>query len=272
MRKSFATLPAPVIAGVIRRHTKAEAKADIRNYEIKGAGMIDLHISCLDEEYRNEETLRELIEFTRLPLLGLNYNLHNNQFYETSEEERVSYLKMAVKAGAAGIDMQGYTLGTRANSETPGAEKYSFMRSNPNEVCIDDVSIGKQTELIEEVHREGAEVLLSTHTFTPLTAEQMVDLALFLCERKPDAMKFVNRADTEEEMIESFRTMALLKKEVPIPVHLHCIGEKGRLTRIINPLLGGFIVFTNDGYHAESDLAQIDITRTKTILDNMKLL
>ena len=49
MRKSFAKLQPPVPAGVIREETTRAAIAQIKNCFYDGAGMIDLHMSCLED-------------------------------------------------------------------------------------------------------------------------------------------------------------------------------------------------------------------------------
>ena len=43
-------------------------------------------------------------------------------------------------------------------------------------------------------------------------AEQVVELALFLEKRGPDVLKIVTRAENEEQLLESFRAMRLLKE------------------------------------------------------------
>ena len=63
---------------------------------------------------------------------------------------------------------------------------------------------------IEKVHSMGAEVLLSCHPGIPMTSEQVVELALFLEKRNPDIIKIVTRADQEDDLAESIRTMLML--------------------------------------------------------------
>ena len=93
--------------------------------------------------------------------------------------------------------------------------------------------------MIEKVHSMGAEVLLSCHPGIPMNCEQVVDLALFLEKRNPDVIKIVTAATNENELLESFKTMVALKKELKTPVSYHANGKAGSLSRIINPILGG---------------------------------
>ena len=72
MKTSLSHLPAPVLAGVVREETAAAAIAEIKNCLYDGAGMIDLHISCLNDS--STESLKKIIDASTLPILALNYN------------------------------------------------------------------------------------------------------------------------------------------------------------------------------------------------------
>jgi 3-dehydroquinate dehydratase len=116
----------------------------------------------------------------------------------------------------------------------------------------------------------GAEVLLSCHPNIPMSCEQVVELALFLEKRNPDIIKIVTIANTDEEMIESLKTMLALKKEVKTPVSYHAAGSKGKLSRVLNPALGGQIAFCVDRYSASSTMEQLDLKTVETIVSNLQ--
>ena len=273
MRKSFVNNRAPMLAGVIRRRTVSEARAEIKNCEIHGADVIDLHLSCLDEEYKNVDSIRAIVDKSKRPILALNYNqTYENESYDTDEESRVALLLKAVEAGVAAIDVQGYTydLGSKHGFRSEfGCLDYSFIKNNPCEVVVDKNIIGKQCELIERVHHMGAEVLLSCHPFVYMDTEQVVDLALFLEKRKPDMIKLVTRCDTEEQMVEAFKSMVALKREVRTKIHFHCVGQKGALTRVVNPMLGSQLIFCLDRFTESSNLDQLDLKTAKLVRDNI---
>lgn len=173
-----------------------------------GATMIDLHLSCL--EATDVESLKNIITSTKLPVLALNYN--NTYTWESadfSEEERAESLLREVEAGAAGIDMQGYTFHLPSKKEFCGEDKYSFTKGNPKEIVTDEMVISKQCELIEKVHSMGAEVLLSCHPGIVMNCEQVVELALFLKKRNPDIIKIVTKAENEDDLAESIKTMMM---------------------------------------------------------------
>ena len=268
MRQKLSELRAPAVAGVIREKTIRAAIAEIKNCTYDGADMIDLHLSCLEQ--CDIESLRQVINATNLPILALNYN----RTYEwadrgLTEQERMASFLCAVEAGAAGVDMQGYSFQSEAKDGFVGEDKYPFTKGNPKEIVTDPIVIKKQRQFIEKVHSMGAEVLLSCHPGIPMNAEAVVALAHFLDERGPDIIKIVTRADTEEDLAESIRAMLLLKKEIKTPVSYHTNGKAGTLSRIINPLLGGQIAFCVDRYNEGSTMEQIDLRTTKRIVENV---
>ena len=267
--KKLSELNAPALAGVVKERNVLGAIAEIKNCMYDGADMIDLHMSCLEDT--DVESLRRIISSTKLPVLALNYN-HTYDWKNAgfSEEERAACFLRAVEAGAAGIDMQGYTYHLPSKSGFLGEDKYSFTKGNPKEIVTDDVIIAKQCELIERVHSMGAEVLLSCHPGIPMTSEHVVDLALFLEKRNPDIIKIVTIANTEDELAESIRAMLLLKKEVKTPVSYHAGGKAGMLSRIINPLLGGQIAFCVDRYGEGSTMEQLDLRTVRSVVDSIR--
>ena len=269
MRTALSKIPAPALAGVVREATAATATAEIRNCLYSGADMIDLHVSCLERD--DVATLRGIIESTSLPVLALHYNIGSTgQGLDLPEEDRVAAMLRAVEAGAAGIDLQGYTFHRPSKDGFCGENRYSFTKDGPKEVVTDEAVIAKQMELIDRVHAAGAEVLLSCHPGVVLNAEQVVELALFMEQRKPDIIKIVSVAKTEEDMAESIRAMIALKKEVRTPVAYHANGAAGMLSRVVNPVLGGQIAFCVDRYKEGSTLEQPDLRTVRSIVDNMK--
>ena len=265
----LSTLTTPALAGVVREKTARQAIAQIKNCLYDGATMIDLHMSCLEKQ--DTDTLKSIINSTKLPVLALNYN----SYYDWSdagltEDERIQTFLRAVQAGAAGIDMQGYTFHAPSKKGFCGEDKYSFTKNNPKEIVTDTKIIDKQCEFIDRIHSMGAEVLLSCHPGIYMSCEQVIELALFLEKRNPDIIKIVTFADTKEQFIESLKTMTVLKRELKVPVSFHANGKEGSLTRIINPLLGGFMAFCVDRYSESSTMDQLDLKTVKTIIEEMK--
>lgn len=267
MKKSFVNTKSPILAGVIREKSPRAAVAAIKNCELHGADVIDLHLSCLDDEFKNVESIKFINDYTSLPVMALNYNQrYNCSMYECSEEDRVDLLLKAAEAGSTIIDFQGYTYDLESKTSFREENKkydYSFVSANPKEVVMDPKIIEKQIRLFEKVKKMGCEVLLSCHPMVPMNTQQVVDLAKFLEERNPDMIKIVAFAENEDDMIEALKTSIVLKREMKTPTHFHCAGANGKLTRLLNPILGNGIHFVCDGYTESSNFEQLDLQTVK---------
>ncbi len=271
MKKILSNLSAPVLAGVVREKTVASAIAEIKNCMYDGAGMIDLHMSCLENS--DIDTLRQIIDSSKLPILALNYNrTYDWKDARYSEKERAESFLRAIRAGACGIDMQGYTYHLPSKDAFCGEDKYSFTKGDPKEIVTDSDIISKQCALIEEIHFHGAEVLLSCHPGIAMNSTQIVELALFLEKRNPDIIKIVTSASNDDELLECFKAMIALKKEVKTPVSYHANGKAGSLSRIINPVLGGHMVFCVDRFAQNSTMEQLDLKTAKAAIDSIQKL
>ena len=269
MKRTLSSIAYPAVAGVVREQTKAAVIAEVKNCSYGGADMIDLHMSCMEK--CDLDTMKAIVNSTRLPILALNYNRtvdwQNTHF---TEGERIQSFLTAVEAGAAGVDIQGYTFHEPSRDGFCGEDIYSFTKGNPKEVVTDKNIIHKQCEFIETVHSKGAEVLLSCHPGIPMNCTQVVELALFLETRNPDIIKIVTRADNEDDLAECVKTMLALKKELKTPVSYHTNGKAGTLSRIINPMLGGQIIFCVDRYSQTSTMEQIDLRTARSIVDKIR--
>ena len=273
---SFAKPDSPLLAAVIRQRTPKEAIAAITNAQYHGATGIDLHLSCLDDEYKNTKSIEEILKFCKIPVMALNYN-HRIDYstYSSEEESRVALLKMAVDAGVSCIDMQGYTFDLESKNSFRQEYQslgYSFTKGNPKEIVCDEAIIEKQMKLIDDCHSAGCEVLLSCHPNVYLNPDEACDLARFLEKRNPDVIKIVCTSNSEEQLAESFMTMVKLKKAVSCKVSFHLNGEMGKLSRIVNPVLGGHLIFAIDGYTYADSPQQLHLETAKKALDAMKLI
>ena len=269
--KRLSEIEAPALAGVVREKTVRAAWAEMKNCHLHGAHMIDLHLSCLADQ--SEEGLRAVLEKAPLPVLALNYaTAYDWLAVPYTEEEREALFLSAVRAGAAGVDIQGYTFDLLSKSAFHGENKYSFTKDNPKEVVTDPKVIDRQCTLIERVHAMGAEVLLSCHPGVAMNRDQLVELSLFLEKRNPDIIKIVSIANTEDEMLESLYAMRALKREVKTPVSYHASGKFGGLSRVLCPALGGQIAFCVDRFSESSTMEQLELASAKTLIEGMKAL
>ena len=266
MEKKFATSNTPLIIGVVKERTPKDALEKMRYFEENGATALDLHLSCLDEEYQTVDAMKPIADGTDLPILALNYaRRYDWTEIEQTEEERAELLIKGLQAGCAAVDLLGYSFHTQSRGKFVGEDIYSFTKNNPLEIVTDKMAIAKQKEFIDRVHDMGKEVLLSTHPDIPMHSEQVIDLVCFLAERNPDIIKIVTRCNTEEELTEAYDTMRRLHKlEIRQKISFHCCGEMGRTTRLINPVLGSYMCFCTKSDDENRIKEQLDIRTAVT--------
>ena len=68
MNKRFSASTTPLLAGVVKERTPEAAIEKIRYFEENGATAIDLHLSCLLEEYQTVTEIKRIAAATVLPL------------------------------------------------------------------------------------------------------------------------------------------------------------------------------------------------------------
>ncbi|MFA5561517.1 MAG: type I 3-dehydroquinate dehydratase [Eubacteriales bacterium] len=273
--RSLLQQPPPICIASIRQPTKDLAISNILNAQAHGARGINLHLSFLDEQYQNYDSIKEIISYTTVSAAILNYSVKlDGSVMSWSDEERLALSMEGLRAGGDVIDIQGYSFDPDAKAfytkENPFASGYSFLDAHPKEVTLSARAIEQQCALIEAVHAMGKEVLLSTHAGVPLDRDRLTELCLYLEKRHPDIIKIVTLANTEEEMFETFHSIRQLQKEIRTPVHLHASGKYGPMTRIICPILGSKFVFCNDEVRPGVDYTQPNLALSVRIMDAVK--
>jgi 3-dehydroquinate dehydratase len=93
-------------------------------------------------------------------------------------------------------------------------------------------------EFIDEVHKRGGEVLMSSHIKQFRSAERVVEVALAQQRRGADIVKIVTGAETQEEELKNLEICHLLKKELNVPFLFLSGGKYSYLHRTIGPALG----------------------------------
>lgn len=268
-RVSFAQNEGPLLVDVIKEKTFAEVRAAMLNGAVSGAMGYDIHLSPLTEEVTEKE-VEKLAAHTRLPIMVLDYKLtYDGKSIAITDEARTERFLTCVRCGVSCVDMQGYTFNEGDTKESFShnewrTERMSFIDAMPDEVTINPYTIEKQVNFIDKIHSEGGEVLLSTHVHKFMTCEQITDLVHFLDERGADVIKIVGNSDDEDQLAEVLRTVLKLKTMgAKAKLHYHSVGKCGRVTRLIAPMLGSYLMFCVDKYSPAS-LADMPDLRTMT--------
>ena len=122
-------------------------------------------------------------------------------------------------------------------------------------------------KLIDELHKRGAEVLMSSHVFKFTPAERVLEIALGQQERGADIVKIVTGAESMEQQIENLRITALLKQELRVPF-LFLSGGVCNLHRRIGPQIGCCMYLSSQDYNAEKKPLQPFTKDLRAIVDH----
>lgn len=240
----------PMLITSLTDPTPAGAISTMRNAIYDGTDGFMLHMETLDPEHVCEADLARIMDYAcDRPVFTLN---HRRPKTGKTDEELISEQLMAVRAGASMIDMMGDMFGPA-----------------PMELAKDTRAVKRQQEVIDEVHALGGEVLMSSHIWVFMTAEETLAHARALEARGADFIKIAMCAHTEEEVLEVMSTTPLVKKELGVPFLHICMGQYGKVHRAISPMLGSCFALCVQAYteagHKEKPLLRAE----KAIFDSI---
>ena len=135
------------------------------------------------------------------------------------------------------------------------------------EITMDETAVSRQMKLIDRLHSMGSEVLMSSHTFRFMPAEEVLSVAREHQRRGADITKIVSGADTIEEEIENLRITCLLKKELDIPF-LFLSAGKSHLLRSIGPMIGSCMYLCVAVHDECTTQSQPELKKMRCVYDN----
>ena len=252
MRKSFLNRQSTAISLLYKPVSAAVAIGGARSAECDGADGIALELSRIPQEERTLETFKGIINSVQLPFMFIDYR--DDVIHGADDEARQKDLLLAADAGAEVIDVVG-----------------DLYDPSPRELTRSPAAIARQKELIEEIHRKGAKVLMSSHApLEFLTAEEVLAQLQEQASRGADILKIVVRTETQEEMLEAVRTMMLLHERLEKPFVFLGSGKFGRFIRYTGLQLGVAIEFAVHDYVQDPYYHQPTISSFKAVRDNFQ--
>ena len=152
------------------------------------------------------------------------------------DEKRVSLIMAAIDAGAAFVDI---------------------------EIETDD---RYKEEIIEKARSTGCQVIISYHNFTETPERTELKRILDMCfESGADIAKLACRIGSEKE---NARMLGLLDEARPVIVT--GIGDRGKICRIVAPLLGCPFTYASPEKGKETAKGQLDKDKLERIIKNLK--
>lgn len=214
----------PTLTVMIQAKTPERVSELIKRGLDGGADAFAIQVDQLERKYRTEERLKKLFgQMNGKPVYVTDYRGNMNE--GMTDGELADELLMLARCGASLVDVMG-----------------DFYCPSKDEIALNSEADAKQRRLIEKIHSYGAEVLMSSHTYRYLTADEVLKIAKTQSQRGADIIKIVTAADTEEELYNNFGTTARLKNEINKPFLYLCAGKLCKKHRLMAPII------TNDIY------------------------
>jgi len=253
MKPTFLTYEKPLLTCMVQGYTPDRVKELVTLSLAEGAEAFGMQFETMKNEYRSKEIYKELFEFASpYPVYVTNYRKKRGVADEDkSDDIYANELIELAECGATLCDVMG-----------------DYFDVCEGELTMNEEAIEKQMKLIDELHKRGAEVLMSSHVCKFIPAERVLKIALEHRRRGADICKIVTGASTMEEQIENLRIINLLKENLDIPFLFLCGGESSILRRIGGNLGNcmSLCVYEHDEVATKS---QPPLRQVKAIRDNM---
>ena len=248
MDKKFLKGTNPPLTVMLQCETPQTAIGRIRNANCLGADAYGLQIESLKPEYHNVDTYKRIFtEGSGRPFYVTNYRGCNNS--GKSDDELAKGLITLAESGATLCDVMG-----------------DMFCKHPEELTDNSEAVKKQIELIDIIHKNGAEVLMSSHLYKFAPAERVLEIALEQKSRGADIIKIVTAADNMEQQIENLRITNLLKERLGAPF-LFLSGGVSTLHRRLGIKLGCCMCLCVYEHDALSTASQPLLSIMKTVRD-----
>lgn len=216
----------------------------------EGAEAFGMQFEQMLPEFRTPQVYKKLFSYAKeKPVYVTNYR-HGKNEGKTDTQLAEELIEIA-SCGATLCDVMG-----------------DYYDKQPGEMTYEEHAVKKQMDLIEQLHKIGAEVLMSSHVcqFTP--ADKVLEIALAHQKRGADISKIVTNADTMEQQMENLRIIHLLKETLNIPFLFLC-GSECHILRRIGGNLGCCMYLCVHEHDAFATPVQPLLKNVKAIRDNL---
>ncbi len=249
----FLNYEKPLLCAMIQCETSDECIEKIKLSIDEGADALGIQLCKLRREFRTREQLTRIFAACGdKPTYVTSYRFGFSADF--SDEECVDLLLLALDCGATLCDIMGDM----------------FCRTPFLELAEDEEAIKKQMALIDEIHRRGGEVLMSSHTNQSTTLEQNLHIARSQAARGADIIKIVNRAESADEVPKYIECIQKIVAETDKKL-LFLVSGKGEIIRYIGANFG-VCMYLCVAYHGPHDTPeQPTLKRAMAMRENIVL-
>lgn len=220
MRPSFLNCEKPIIVAMIQCSTPKDCIEKIKLSSKDGAEAFGIQLCRIKREYRTKEHLTDIFNACDgKPIYVTSYRHSESEGY--TDDECAELLLLALECGATLLDVCGDM----------------FERSPHYELATDESAVNKQIALIDEIHKRGGEVLMSSHTLKSITLEENLMIAREHIKRGADVIKIVNKAEDKSEIPVYLEAIQRITKMTDKKLLLLVSGE-GQIVRYIGANFG----------------------------------
>ncbi len=250
-KMSFLTSDKPILTVMVQADNPERIETLMDRSLTDGAEAFGMQFCRMKGEYRNQDTYRRLFSYAKeKPVYVTNYRGANN-VGKTDEQLAEELLELA-DCGATLCDVVG-----------------DFFDKQPDELAVEETAVRKQMDLIEALHKRGAEVLMSSHVLKYTPAERVLEMALEQQRRGADICKIVTGADTMEQQLENLKIVHMLKESLKAKF-LFLSGGESRVLRRIGGELGCAMYLCVEEYDEFALPLQPLLCHVRAIRDHME--
>lgn len=206
--------------------TNLEALKLIEKAEKAQADFVEVRLDCLEIPRK----LSDLSASTKIPLIATNKLQTEKGFFAGTETERQQTLLNAAKNGFEYIDV--------------------------------DLSSPKHKDIVSQLNLLGAKPIVSYHKFDgPLNVSAMEKVLDEQIASGASVCKIVVTAKQVEDNLPALSFVSFASSKAKLICF--CMGEKGKISRLLSPMFGAFFTFASLENGSETAVGQMSISEMR---------
>jgi 3-dehydroquinate dehydratase type I len=212
----------PRICVSILPKNNLEALSLIRRAEKAKADFIEVRLDCLE----NSRNLSKLVKQTKIPLIAANKLQSQSGNFSGTQKELQQTLLGAARNGFEYADV--------------------------------DMSNSKHKETIEKLKQLGVKPIVSYHKFDgALSTSEMEKIIELEVANGACVCKIVTTARKIEDNLKVLNFVSVMSSKTKLVCF--CMGENGKVSRLLSPLFGAFFTFASLDKGSETASGQMSI-------------
>ena len=225
----------PLVCVSILARSRREVLRSLRRASKLGSDLAEFGIDALQS--LNKEVVSEIISASPLPLIVTNRNKLNKGYFPAEKERlRLSFLLSSIESKPAFVDIE-------IDTKEP-----------------------ERSQLIRTAKSQGVGVIASYHDFetTPNT-NRLLEIYKEASHTKADLVKLVFTPRSNKDVLSILQAAEFLGSD-KTPYTIFGMGEHGKITRVLSPLLGSCLTYCSLN-EPTSNFGQLSVTDVKSVFD-----